>query len=186
LFDSFASVVPFQQLSLDAGAAIVGRLVERFGEQMTYDDHLCAAFPAASAIAGARRSALVACGLSRAKAESLRSLANAVESGEVSEDAIEQLGTGDALKKLIELPGIGPWSAAAVLLRGFGRLEVFPPSDSGAKRGLNSLLRLRSPGSLDRVVERFGNCRGYLYFCALGASLLARGLIHPAPVSIRH
>jgi DNA-3-methyladenine glycosylase II len=103
----------------------------------------------------------------------------------VSEDAIERLGTGDALKKLVELPGIGPWSAAVVLLRGFGRLEVFPPGDSGAKRGLNSLLRLRSAGALEPVVERFGDCRGYLYFCALGASLLAKGLIHAAPVPIR-
>lgn len=185
LFESFASVMPFQQLSLDAGAAIVGRLVERFGEHMTYGEHRVATLPAASAIAGARRSALLACGLSRAKAEALRALANAVETGEVSEDAIEQLGTGDALKKLIELPGIGPWSAAVVLLRGFGRLEVFPPGDSGAKRGLNSLLRLRSAGSLERVVERFGDRRGYLYFCALGASLLAKGLIHAAPVPNR-
>jgi hypothetical protein len=30
------------------------------------------------------------------------------------------------------------------------------------------------------VVERFGDYRGYLYFCGLGASLLAKGLIHPA------
>ena len=103
-----------------------------------------------------------------------------MESGEVSEEAIAQLGTSDALKRLIELPGIGPWSAALVLLRGFGRLEVFPPGDSGAERGLNALLRLRKPESLARVVERFGECRGYLYFCGLGASLLAKGLIHGA------
>jgi hypothetical protein len=38
------------------------------------------------------------------------------------------------------------------------------------------------PGArLDRVVERFGAYRGYLYFCALGGSLLAKGLIHAAP-----
>ena len=33
LFDAFANVVPFQQLSLDAGAAIVGRLVENLPAQ---------------------------------------------------------------------------------------------------------------------------------------------------------
>jgi DNA-3-methyladenine glycosylase II len=185
LFDTFASVVPFQQLSLDAGAAIVGRLIERFGRQMSYDNRLFAVFPTASAIANARRSALIACGLSRTKAESLRSLAKLVESGELREEELEQLGTPAALARLMELPGIGPWSAAVVLLRGFGRLEVFPPGDSGAQRGLNSLLRLRAPDSLERVVRRFGACRGYLYFCSLGASLLARGLIRPAPVPQR-
>jgi 3-methyladenine DNA glycosylase/8-oxoguanine DNA glycosylase len=180
LFDAFANVVPFQQLSLDAGAAIVGRLVHRFGERVMHGGRPFAAFPAASAIAGARMSALLRCGLSRSKAESLRYLARAVEAGEVDEVAIAQLGTSDALTKLIELPGIGPWSAALVLLRGFGRLEVFPPGDSGAKRGLNALLRLRAPDSLARVVERFGDYRGYLYFCGLGGSLLAKGLIRGA------
>lgn len=180
LFDTFGNVVPFQQLSLDAGAAIVGRLVERFGEQLTHGDQTFVAFPTASAVAGARLSALLGCGLSRSKAESLRYLAKAMEAGEIGEETIAQLGTSDALKRLIELPGIGPWSAALVLLRGFGRLEVFPPGDSGAERGLNALLRLRKPESLARLVERFGEYRGYLYFCGLGASLLAKGLIHEA------
>jgi DNA-3-methyladenine glycosylase II len=186
LFDSFAHVVPFQQLSLDAGAAIVGRLVERFGEQVTHDNRSFVAFPTANAVAAARLSELLACGLSRSKAESLRSLAKAVEEGEVREEPIARLGTADALRQLTELPGIGPWSAAVVLLRGFGRLEVFPPGDSGAQRGLNALLRLRTPESLARVVHRFGDYRGYLYFCGLGGSLLAKGLIHPAPRPIAH
>ena len=181
LFDAFVNVVPFQQLSLDAGAAIVGRLVERFGERVTHDNRSFAAFPTARAVAGARPAALLACGLSRSKAESLRCLARAVERGEVVEERIAQLGTSDALRELTELPGIGPWSAALIMLRGFGRLEVFPPGDSGAKRGLNALLRFRTPESLARAVERFGDLRGYLYFCGLGGSLLAKGLIHPSP-----
>lgn len=181
LFDTFASVVPFQQLSLDAGAAIAGRLVERFGERVTHDKRVFAAFPTAGAVAGARLSALLACGLSRSKAESLRSLARSVEDGEVTEGRLARLGTSDALAELTTLPGIGPWSAAVIMLRGFGRLEVFPPGDSGARRGLSALLRLRTPGLLARVVERFGDRRGYLYFCGLGGSLLAKGLIHPAP-----
>ena len=180
LFETFGSVVPFQQLSLDAGAAIVRRLVERFGEQLSRGGKSYAAFPQASAIAGARLPSLLACGLSRSKAESLRGLAKAVEEGEVSEEAIAPLATSDALAALVALPGIGPWSAAVVLLRGFGRLEVFPPGDSGAIRGLTALLRSRSPASLARVIERFGNYRGYLYLCGLGASLLAKGLIRSA------
>jgi DNA-3-methyladenine glycosylase II len=177
LFDTFGNVVPFQQLSLDAGAAIVRRLVEGFGERLLHDDKSFAAFPTASAIAGARISALRACGLSRSKAESLRHLARAVDAREVREEAIAELATSDALEKLMELPGIGPWSATLVLLRGFGRLEVFPPGDSGAMRGLTVLLGLRTPESLAGVIERFGEHRGYLYLCGLGGSLLAKGLI---------
>ena len=77
--------------------------------------------------------------------------------------------------------GTGPWSAAVVLLRGFGRIGVFASGDVGAIRGLTKLLRLRTKKSLDRLIARFGEQRGYLYFCALGSSLLAKGLIHAAP-----
>ncbi len=183
LFDAFANVVPFQQLSLDAGAAIVARLVERFGERVKHGDRSFTAFPVAAAVAGARRSAVLACGLSRPKAESLRLLARAIESGELSEEVIAPLSTSEGLERLIALPGIGPWSAALVLLRGFGRLELFPPGDSGAKRGLTALLGLSGPDALAGVVDSFGDYRGYLYFCVLGGKLLAEGLIHPAGAS---
>jgi DNA-3-methyladenine glycosylase II len=180
LFETFGCVVPFQQLSLDAGAAIVGRLVERFGERVVHGGRSFQAFPTAQTVASARLPALLACGFSRSKAESLRALARAVDAGELGEESIEPLATEEAIERLVALPGIGPWSAALVMLRGFGRLEVFPPGDSGAMRGLTSLLRLRKPEALERVVARFGEYRGYLYLCGLAGSLLAKGLIHPA------
>ena len=180
LFEAFASVVPFQQLSLDAGIAILGRLTERFGEPLEHEGYRYHAFPTASAVANARLEALHRCGLSFGKAQSLRYLAKAIELGELNEAAISGMSTNNALKRLADLPGIGPWSAGVVLLRGFGRLDVFPPGDVGALRGLRALLHLRAGQSIDPIVKRFGAHRGYLYFCALGASLLAKGLIHPA------
>ena len=182
-FETFANVVPFQQLSLDAGLAIVERLVERFGKHLEDGGRRFHAFPTAQAIAESRLAALRECGLSARKAESLRYLARAIESGELSEEKISSMSTDDALRTLIELPGIGPWSAGLVLLRGLGRLDVFPPGDVGAARRLRALMHFGPRASLDRVTERFGDYRGYLYFCGLGGSLLANGLIHAAPPS---
>lgn len=181
LFETFVNVIPFQQLSIDAGVAIVNRLVQRFGEQLEHDGQRMSAFPSASAIAAARLADLRDCGLSNSKAIVLRDIARMIASGTLSEDEITRMSTKDALRALIALPGIGSWSAALVLLRGFGRLDVFPPGDVGAMRGLRSLLRLASDAPLDSVEARFGDLRGHLYFYALGASLLAKGLIHPAP-----
>lgn len=181
LFDTFANVVPFQQLSIDAGMAIVTRFVARFGERVPYGGRLLACYPAAAVVAGARLPALLKCGLSRSKAEGLRRLAAAIDAGELAEDALAHSETSEALSRLIALPGIGPWSAALVLLRGFGRLDVFPPGDSGVKRSLDALYGLRSSAALDAAVERFGEQRGYLYLLALGGTLLGKGLIRPAP-----
>jgi DNA-3-methyladenine glycosylase II len=181
LFESFVSVVPFQQLSLDAGVSIVNRLVQRFGRSVEHDGKQYHASPGARAVAAARLDQLRACGLSQGKAQTLRNLARMIETRELSEEEISRMTSQQALRALLELPGIGPWSAALVLLRGFGRLDVFPPGDVGAARGLGPLLQLDPRTSIDRAVERFGDRRGYLYFCGLGASLLAKGLIHPAP-----
>jgi DNA-3-methyladenine glycosylase II len=180
LFEAFANVIPFQQLSLDAGAAIVARLVERFGVRLEEGGRRFYAFPASRAVANARIGTLRECGLSDAKARSLRHVARAVESGELMEEAIAAMSTSNALDALTALPGIGPWSASVVLLRGFGRIDVFPPGDVGAAHGLSELLRLRKRESLARVLESFGDRRGYIYFFALGESLLRKGLIHAA------
>lgn len=180
LFDTIINVVPFQQLSLDAGAAILGRLVERYGDSVTYEDRRYFALPSARTIARARLDGLRACGLSTGKAATLRLLAREIETGRLSESELEALPTPAARERLIALPGVGPWSAAIVLLRGLGRLDVFPPNDSGAQRGLRSLLQLPAGASTEWLIEKFGERRGYLYFCLLGRSLLAKGLIHPA------
>jgi DNA-3-methyladenine glycosylase II len=181
-FEAFANVIPFQQVSLDAGLAVVGRVVERFSQHIEHDGRRYHAFPTAPAIAGARLDALRRCGLSARKAESLRHIARAIESGELTEEKISGMNTSDALRALTELPGIGPWSAGLVLLRGLGRMDVFPPGDVGAARRLHALMGLRPGTSFSRAVDRFGDHRGYLYFCGLGGSLLARGLIHAAPL----
>jgi DNA-3-methyladenine glycosylase II len=180
LFETFASVIPFQQVSLDAGVAIVRRLVERFGQHLLHGDRKHYAFPTAAALARARLAAIRACGLSARKAEALRGAAAALEAGDLTEEALSQQSSAEAMRLLAELPGIGAWSAALILLRGLGRLEVFPDGDVGATRGLASLLHAQPGPALERVIRRFGDQRGYLYFCSLGSALLGRGLIHAA------
>jgi DNA-3-methyladenine glycosylase II len=119
--------------------------------------------------------------LSLRKAETLSRVAAAIASGAMTVEKLSGMRSKEAILYLSEFQGIGPWSAGLVLLRGLGRLDVFPPGDVGATRGLSTLMR-REPGpSLDRVVQRFGDYQGYLYFCSLGADLLGKGLIHAAP-----
>ena len=159
LFEAFARVVPFQQLSLDAGVSIVARLVERFGVEFLQDGEKYFAFPEASAVAVARIDSLRRCGLSVRKAQVLRDLARMIAAGQLKEAELESMTTQEALRTLTELPGIGLWSASVVLLRGLGRLDVFPPGDVGAARGLRAVMGLRSDANIDLIVERFGDYR---------------------------
>ena len=180
-FETFANIIPLQQLSLEAGMSITRQLVQRFGDVLLLDGSRYLAFPSAEVIADIRTASLKRCGLSAKKSLALRSIAKAIASGALSAQEIERLSSSEALKRLVQLPGIGPWSAALALLRGFGRLDVFPQADTGVESSLTTLMHLRSRRSLARMADRFGECRGYLYYYGLASRLLSAGLIDPAP-----
>jgi 3-methyladenine DNA glycosylase/8-oxoguanine DNA glycosylase len=115
--------------------------------------------------------------LSAAKATTLRHAASLIVAGALSEAEIERLPSDEALRLLDDLPGIGPWTAGVILLRGFGRLDVFPHGDVGARRTLSHLLgRTSSIDDADEadLLERLGPYRGLVYFLGLA---LSRGLL---------
>jgi DNA-3-methyladenine glycosylase II len=93
----------------------------------------------------------------------LRSAATAVLSGGVTSEIVQSLPSAQAAQRLTSVRGIGAWSAAVVLLRGFGRLDVFPMKDSGVAR---SLKMLSGDADLDAhaLLEALGPVRGMLYF----------------------
>jgi 3-methyladenine DNA glycosylase/8-oxoguanine DNA glycosylase len=173
LFETLAMTIPFQQVSLEAGQSFVNRLVERFGKSRG----ALWLFPTPAAIANASIENLRTAGLSAAKATTLRHAASLIVAGSLSEAEIERLPSDEALRLLDDLPGIGPWTAGVILLRGFGRLDVFPHGDVGARRTLSHLLgRTSSIDDADEadLLERLGPYRGLVYFLGLA---LSRGLV---------
>jgi len=180
LFETVANVVPFQQVSLDAGVAATRRLVEQFGASFEHEGHRWHTFPRASTIAGADLALIKGTGLSLKKAETLQYIARQIEEGVLREREFDALSSAQASERLQVLPGIGPWSAGLILLRGFGRLDVFPPGDAGAARGLGQLMNASPGKALERILARYGEQRGYLYFFVLGSSLLGKHLIADA------
>jgi DNA-3-methyladenine glycosylase II len=180
LWETCLSVIPFQQLSLDAGTAILGRIVERWGPAVEIDGAVRRAMPDPSVIAETAPDALRDVGLSGAKARALQSLAREALAGRLDRALYTSLTTDEARRELVKLPGIGPWSADVILLRGLRRVDLFPPGDTGSARGVTALLGLPdllTPAQAAAYAERFGELRGYLYFLSLGQQLITRGLV---------
>lgn len=180
LWVSLLSVVPFQQVSLDAGMAVLNRIIMRFGPALEHTGRAYYAFPTPERWLAAEPEALRACGLSYAKIRTLTGLAERIVGGTLRERDIEEASDDDALTQLTALPGIGPWSAHVILLRGFRRLSFFPAGDSGAARNMNALFDLSGKGyhpDAQELLERLGAYRGYLYYVLLAWKLLATGTI---------
>jgi len=165
--------IVFQQLSIAAAASTMQRFVERFSSPIRHGAISLHPFPRPETIAEAHEDAFQSIGLSRMKVSYLRSAASAVLTRAIDPCAIERLPSAEAITELRTVRGIGAWSAAVVLLRGFGRLDVFPPTDSGVSR---SIKLLSSNPAVDEhdVLAGLDGVRGMLYFHLLLGSL--RGL----------
>lgn len=180
LWTTLLCVVPFQQVSLEAGQSILNRVVMAFGTTREHAGRAYYAYPTAEELAAADPEALRRCGLSQAKVRTLLGAAERIASGILREGDIEGLDDVEAVRRLTELPGIGPWSAQVILLRGFRRLSVFPAGDSGASGSLARVFQIRAAEVEERsgrLTAAMGPWKGYLYFLLLASRLLQAGIL---------
>jgi DNA-3-methyladenine glycosylase II len=175
LFEACANAIVFQQVSLQSASAIMRRLVRALGSTVEFEGVPLAIFPGVEAFLGADDAVLRAAGLSRGKLATLRRAGEAIATGAISEALLDARSSADAAHLLCDIKGIGPWTAAVVLLRGLGRLDVFPGDDSSVDANLVLVTDERM--DIGPALEMLGSQRGMLYFCLLLARLEARGEI---------
>jgi AraC family transcriptional regulator of adaptative response / DNA-3-methyladenine glycosylase II len=131
-FETGVRAIIGQQVNVAAANTIAGRLVARLGRPVPgiRPLGLTHAFPSPGTLAGANLDGL---GLTRARAEAIRSFARAV-----ADDAI-RLDRSVSLERLVgsitAIDGLGPWTANYVALR-LGEPDAYPAGDLGLRRAL--------------------------------------------------
>lgn len=172
-----------QQISVVGARTLAGRLVERYGEPLrgvaaTASPAITHRFPTAAALAGADPADLP---LPGARARSLVGACAAIAEGRIDLDldrvdldldpvdrpasghpASGHPGAGRAAtirEQLLSLPGIGPWTADYVLLRGPGRRDRFLAGDLVIRRSLERLGV--GPAELAATVARWAPWQAY-------------------------
>lgn len=165
MFECLSNAIACQQLTLTVGIVLLNRLVETYGPgPCGASGH---AFPGADDLTTGTPDGLRRLGLSTRKAQSLFTLARAVAGGEVDLAALSNVDNETASATLQQLRGVGRWSAEYALLRGLGRLRVFPGDDVGARNNLGRRLGLNRPfdyESVQRTVARWDPYAGLAYF----------------------
>lgn len=175
LWEACVNAIVFQQISLHAAHAIMGRMHGALATQTSYEGIPLAVFPDVERFLRTPDDMLRATGLSASKLTTLQRTARAISEGTLSEEMLEKESTPDAALSLRTIKGIGPWTAAVVLLRGLGRLDAFPANDSGV--AANLALVAGRPLDASAIADALGPQRGMLYFCLLLARLDSRGEI---------
>lgn len=85
---------------------------------------------------------LRAAGLSIQKAEYLHDLCASVSDGRVDLGRIARRRDDDVIAELVQVKGIGRWTAQMFLIFGLGRLDVFPHDDLGVRSAIRHLYGL--------------------------------------------
>ncbi|MHB8510647.1 MAG: AlkA N-terminal domain-containing protein [Actinomycetota bacterium] len=121
-----------QQVSVSGARSIAAGLSLRLGRLLPFPDpNLTHAFPTAEALSNADSLPMPV-----ARANALRGLCAAIASGEISVDA--GADRDRVQTQLMELKGIGPWTAAYIAMRALGDPDVFLSSDLGVRKALES------------------------------------------------
>jgi AraC family transcriptional regulator of adaptative response / DNA-3-methyladenine glycosylase II len=124
-----------QQVSVKAASTLFSRFADTFGAvAQTPHASLRRHAPAAAEVAQARVQKLIDLGLTRQRAATASALARAVADGQI---VLEPGGAlASTVERLLELPGIGPWTAQYVAMRALRDADAFPPGDLGLLKAL--------------------------------------------------
>ena len=180
VWEGMVNGIACQQLSLTVGILLLNRLSAGCGLAFARSEEARYAFPRPEDLAVVPPEAIRSLGFSGAKTRALIELAREISAGRLDLEAFADLSNEQAASRLVELRGIGRWTAEYTLLRGLGRLDVFPGDDIGARNNLGRWMRLR--GTVDyarvaRLLSRWRPYGGLIYFHLLVDSLARDGLL---------
>lgn len=117
-----------QLVSLKQARTLVKQLVENYGEQLPNGNYL---FPTIKTLSSSDLSSVRT---SEARKKSIREFSKKVLSGSIDLHFPEMADI--SREKLLEVSGIGPWSAEYILLRALGETDALPKTDLILKRAL--------------------------------------------------
>lgn len=166
-YETLVAAIACQQLSLTVGITLLNRLGHSFGCAIGGEDTHGYAFPTPDRLADSDPSRLVELGFSRQKAQTVIRVSREIAEGTLHFDEFEEWDDAQVRRRLLAIKGIGGWTADYFLLRGMGRLHVFPRNDSGALNGLASWLKLGhkpDPAQLERILAPRQPYAGLIYF----------------------
>jgi 3-methyladenine DNA glycosylase/8-oxoguanine DNA glycosylase len=156
-FASLARAVAYQQLAGSAAAAIWGRAVgaiEAAGHRVD---------PAGVMAIG--EGPLRAAGLSGSKVATLTALAEACLDGSVDLARAGRASDEAVTEQLVQVRGIGVWTAQMFLMNALHRLDVWPVGDLGVRNGFALAFdhdALPTPKALDALGEPYRPYRSIL------------------------
>lgn len=125
-FRSLVEAIIYQQLAVRAADTIYGRFLKIYRGR----------FPRPQRILATSQTDLRAAGLSRQKIAYIMDLADRVSDGRLGLDQLSEMDDSAVIEQLVQVKGIGRWTADMFLIFCLGRPDVLPVGDLGLRRAM--------------------------------------------------
>lgn len=146
-FESVVRDIIGQQLSVKAASTIFSRLREALGV-VTPEN-----------IVKSKHEKLRKMGLSNAKANYVRDLSERVLDQRLRLDKLDNMQDDTVKKELIEVKGIGKWTAEMFLMFTLARPDIFPIEDLGLRNGFKKIVGNYSNERMEKYAKRWSPYR---------------------------
>ncbi len=142
LYEALVDSIIEQQISLNVARGLQVRLIKKTGKRLDLATGVYYCYPVPEALAGAPETLFRECGMTTRKGEYIRGLSGSIVSGDLDLDKFRGYGdTGRIIREMMEIRGIGKWTAELAIIRGLHRLDAFPADDAGLQRILSRFYR---------------------------------------------
>jgi DNA-3-methyladenine glycosylase II len=142
-FKALTESIIYQQLSGKAAGVIYGRFLDLFPKRR---------FPSPTTLLGVAPTQLRAAGLSNQKASYLLDLAAKFADGTIQPKRFPEMTNEEISEHLIQVKGIGQWTADMFLMFALNRPDILPVGDLGIRNGFKKLYGLRKEPTADRMI----------------------------------
>jgi DNA-3-methyladenine glycosylase II len=156
-FEAGAWFVISQRIRAAQGVALKARLSDELGERVAICGAELVAFPAPGVIADLEGVA----GMPERKLATLRALAQAAVDGALDGGHLRALGGDAAVEELQRLPGVGPFTAQGIVVRGAGEPDYLATAEPRMARAAALAYRLDAPLAADELTRRAEAWRPY-------------------------
>lgn len=157
-FRSLCYEIIGQQLAKNAARTIFGRFENLFPKRKITPEYALKISEEAIRNAGA----------SWSKASFVKDLAQKVADGALDLKSIKRMDDSQAVEKLMQVKGIGPWTAQMFLMFTLGRDDVFSHGDLGLRKAIIKIYSLRESAEKDEIEEISNKWKPYrTYACRI-------------------
>lgn len=152
LFEKMIDNIISQQLSVKAADTIFKRFKDLFPKKN---------FPSPEDILKIKDEKVRQAGISYQKISYLKSVSEAFISGKIIPEKIKNMKDKEVIESLVQIRGVGQWTAEMILIFTLGRPDVFSLGDKGLRNAIKNLYKITDPKKIIKLSEKWKPNRSY-------------------------